>query len=960
MKPRSRDAPFVGRIEALAGLLGLLTRVERGEAGASLVAGEAGVGKTRLLREVARRAAARDVRVLTGGCVPFGADVLPYAPFVEALREHLADGDATVELVGESTRAYQFERMLEVLRGLAATEPVLLILEDLHWADQTTLQLLVFLARNLRRDRIGLVVSWRDDELRRAHPLRQVVAELGRFDTVSRVDLRPFEATETAQLLAGIHGGPVSPDVSARIHERSQGNPFLAEELFAASAYDDGSPLPATLRDVLLARVVGLDEPTRDLLRLVAVIGGRIDHTLLVTATKGQVSDRELPRMLRDTVEGGLLCSQGSGYVFHHELVAQAIVDDLLPFERARLHAVAADALEQVAAPRWEWRRPAEIASHRLAAHQLDAALTAFIAAGAAAAEVAAFAEARQQLETALDLWDRVPDAEAVTGLHRADVLIRAAKHANMAGDPGRAIALGEAARKAVSSDDPERLGVVHLCLGHFRWAEGHGEEALAAYERAVQLAPAERATTVRAHVLSWYAYALLQTGAYGRARDMAEEATAIAQTTGDRREEARARTIRGAALVEAGDIDGGLREITKGREAGAELGRTDDELNAYEALGDALDRASRLTEAVAAYAEGAQVAKERGLARVHGANLLAHQAQSLMRLGHWNEAREVLDEASQLCTGGNVALLVALAWTTWALDTGDLERADHHLQHADTLAARGVVTARVKAWQAIAHAIANQLRGRLDAAAADVANGLDCLEGTDDQWGRAQLCVLGLMIEADRAELARVIGDDDALELACTRGREFAALLQRTIPAQLPTGNAERISGEAELRRIEGVADPDGWMAVADEWARFGERWAEACACWRAAEAAVALGRDDLASQALFRARSALDELPPCAPLVTAIEGLAQRARLPALPSSGADEPPAVDLGLTEREQEVLALLGRGRTNSEIGAALVISPKTASVHVTNIMRKLGVRRRVEAAGVAHRLGLLN
>jgi ATP/maltotriose-dependent transcriptional regulator MalT len=964
MQPRSRDAPFVGRIEALAGLLGLLARVERGEPGTALVAGEAGVGKTRLLREVARRAAGRGVRVLSGGCMPFGADVLPYAPFVEALREHLADGSATVELVGESTRAYQFERMLEVLQGLAAMDPALLILEDLHWADQTTLQLLVFLVRNLRQGRIGLVVSWRDDELRRDHPLRQVVAELGRTDAVTRVDLLPFEAAETAQLLAGIHGRPVPQHISAGIHERSQGNPFLAEELYAASAYDDGVPLPATLRDVLLARVVGLDEPARDLLRLLAVIGGQVDHMLLVAATREQlVQEHELRTMLRDAVEGGLLCSDGPGYTFHHELVAQAIIDDLLPFERAQLHAVAADALEQVPAPPWDWRRPAEIASHRLAAHQPDAALTAFITAGAAAAGVAAFAEARQQLETALELWDRVADPETVTGLHRVDVLLRAAKHANMAGDPARALALGEAARKAVPAGDTERLSAVHMCLGHFRWAEGHGQEALADYERAVQLVPADHATTMRAHVLSWYAYALLQTGAYGRAREIAEEAIAIAQAAGDRREEARARTIRGAALVEAGDVDAGLHEITKGREAAAELGRTDDELNACEALGDALDRASRLTEAVAAYAEGARVARERGLARVHGANLLAHQAQSLMRLGCWNDAATALDEASQLRPTGNVALLVALARSTWALDTGDLEHADQQLRHAGTLAARGVVTARVKAWLAINRAILNQLRGRLDVAAAEVADGLACLEGTDDQWGRVQLCVLGLTVDADRAELARVTGDDGALEQACAEGRSFADLLRRAISPQLPTGKAERMSGEAELRRLEGVADPEGWIDVADEWARFGERWAEAFACWRAAEAAVTLARDDLASHALIRARSVLEDLPPSAPLVSAIEGLAQRARLAPLPSSessDADDVPAVDLGLTLREQEVLALLGRGRTNSEIGAALVISPKTASVHVTNIMRKLGVRRRVEAASVAHRLGLLD
>jgi DNA-binding CsgD family transcriptional regulator len=888
------------------------------------------------------------------------ADVLPYAPFIEALREHLADpdgsdGDHTAKLVGASTRAYHFERMLEVLQRLAAADPVLLILEDLHWADQTTLQLLVFLVRNLRQGRIGLIVSWRDDELRRDHPLRQVVAELGRDDAVSRVDLAPFDAAGTAQLLAGIHGAPVAAEVSRGIHERAQGNPFLAEELFAASAYDDDVPLPATLRDVLLARVAGLDESARELLRLAAVIGGRSDHALLVA---GEGHDGDVPRLVRDIVDRGLLLADDSGYRFRHELVARAIYDDLLPFERGRLHAIAADALQQVPAPRWDWRRPAEIASHRLAAHQLDAALSAFVVAGGVAADVGAFAEARQQLETALDLWERVPEPEAVTGLDHAELLLRAAQNAGMTGDPGRALVLGDAARAAASGGDAAQLGIVHMWLGHFRWAAGHGEEALAAYEEAVRLVPADEASAARAHVISSYAFALLQTGHYGQARARAEEAIGIAQQARARAEEGRARTTRGVALVEAGDVDAGLDEITAGRRIAAALGRSDDELRAFEAHGDAFDRAGHVRAAEEVFAEGAQVARARGLARVHGANLLARQAQSLMELGRWDDAERALEAASQLRPTGNVALLVALAWTVWATDTGDLRRAVEQLGHADELA-RGVVDTPSRSALAIARANLDLWRGRLDAAAAAVTEGLDGLAGTDDQRHRVQLCVLGLAVEAERAELARAIGNDDELAQMRVTGREYRDLLYRVCPAQLRTGNAERLSADAELSRIEGTSDPERWMAVADEWARFGRRWADACACWRAAEAAVALGREDLARDALMRARTVPGELPPSAPLVIAIEGLAQRARLAPLPSPDPEAAPPVDLGLTARECEVLALLGRGRTNSEIGAALYISPKTASVHVSNIMRKLGVDRRVEAATVAHRAGIL-
>ena len=959
MTPRVHDAPFVGRTQELAALLGLLARVEAGRPGAALVAGEAGVGKSRLLREVTDRAAARGVRVLTGGCVPFGADVLPYAPFIEALREQLSGDDrSSAKLVGESTRAYHFERVLGALHDLAAHDPVLLVLEDLHWADRTTLQLLVFVVRNLRQGRVGVVISWRDDELRRDHPLRQVVGELGRDDAVVRVDLAPFDETGTAQLLAGIAGAPVARDVSRAIHERAQGNPFLAEELYAASAYDDGVPLPTTLREVLLARLAGMDEPARDLLGLVAVIGGRVDHTLLAA---GHDDGAALVARLRDVVDRGVLAADGSAYRFRHELVARALYDDLLPFERARLHAVAADVLEQVPAPRWDWRRPAEVAGHRLAAHQLDAALAASLAAAGVAADVGAFAEALRQAETALGLWERVPDPEGATGLGRAEVLLRAAQHASMAGDPMRALTLGEAALAAAPKADTGLRGDIRVCLGHYRWAAGAGTEALAEYEAAVRVVPADEPSPDRAHVLGSHAMALLKTGHYERARRTAEEAIAIAQRVGARIMEARARITRGVALVEAGDVGSGLEEIRAGRRIAAVLSCSDDELRSYEALGDALERAGEMTEATAVFAEGVQVARERGLARVHGASLLARQAQCLMEIGHWNEAAGLLEQASQLQPTGTVALLVALAWAVWATDTGDLELADRQMRHAEQVAARGVVEARLKSALAIGCATLHLWRGQLDAAAGAVVSGLAHLEDTDDQRHRVQLCVLGLWIEADRAELARMIGDDDALARARARGRELIDLLHRLIPPQLRTGTAERISGEGELARIEGDRDPERWLAIADEWARFERGWAEACACWRAAEAAVAQGRDDVARRALARARDAHGELPPSAPLVTAIEGLAERARLapPPAPPDAADGEPAVDLGLTAREREVLALVGRGHTNGEIGAALVISPKTVSVHVSNIMRKLGVRRRVEAAAVAHRLGLL-
>lgn len=963
--------PLVGRRPQLRVLHGLLERVETGTPAAALVAGEAGAGKTRLLDEFAADATARGARVLIGGCLPVGGDLLPYAPFVEALRGELAHTDAADGAATASVRARRFEEVFDTLLRLSRDAPLLLVLEDLHWADPTTLQLLTFVIRNLRTGRLGVLATYRTDELRRDHPLGPVVAELGRDDTVTRVEVPRMDADEVAELLAGLAGGPVDPDVSRRIHARSQGNPFFAEELFAASrgGAADG-PLPATLHQIILARVTGVGPAAAAVLRLCAVAGGRADDTLLAAAS--DAGEHDLAQGLREAVDHALLVvsDDGSCYAFRHALVAEAVYADLLPFERSRLHLRLAEALAAHPSP-GDSSRAAAIAGHRLAALDVAGALPAFLEAGAAAQRVGAFAEAGQHFATALQLWDRVDDAAALTAVDRAFVLQEAAHSKYWAGDPERAVSLIRSALAEAPEGDLTRRALLTERLASYLWAVGAGADALRVHDEAVALVPASPPSPARASVLAASAHALVSAGRYERARARAAEAVRIAVETGAEAEEGRARTTLGIALAEQGEVKAGVAEIIAGRDTADRRACTDDLLRAWLALGDAYARAGLHDQAVAKFGETAEVAQRLGVGRTAGTRALALRADSLMRLGCFDEAGEVIAAASQRGAVGMDGLVVVVTRARHAVDTGALDVAEQDLEAAAVLAAPGAVDAGVQGWLADARAGLAWSRGDLDGAAEAVAAGLAALDGTDDRRHRALLCVLGLRIEADRAGLARVTRDGGAEARARASGARLAGLLAEVSPPELPTGEAERASGHAELRRLAGEDDVGCWRAAATIWHGLGDRWAEAYSDWRAAEVAVAEGRTAEAATWVAEARGLMAELRD-GPLMRELDALARRARLTVPPldaaaggaaeaagvTGGAGGTGAAPPGLTPRELEVLALLARGHTNAEIGRALFISDKTASVHVSNLLRKLGVRRRVEAAAIAHRLRL--
>src|SRR5580698_2911581 len=459
---RASGGRLVGRDGELTRLLGLLDDASDGRPSHALISGDAGVGKTRLVAELASRASDRGFLVLSGRCAELG-DSIPYLPLADALREGTTTPSAATEplvaalaarpvlgrllpgrdAVGEPGGGVSgvpppqlFGAVLGLLAELAEGHPVLLILEDLHWADRSTRDLVTFLSRVLHRERVALVATYRTDDLHRRHPLRPVVAELQRLPSVTAIDLRPLDAAAMAEHLTALSGGHVSWPVLDRLISRAEGNAYYAEELLAAGAGD--TDLPAGLADLLLARTERLSDPAQQALRVAAVAGRHVNDELIMQASG--LDPRDYDEAVREAVAHSLLVPDGDGVSFRHALLREAIYADLLPGERTRLHGDLARLLSDADRLCAVAGSAAELAHHALASHDIPAAFSASVLAGQEAERLGAPAEAHRHYDQALSLWDRVTDPEQAGGIERGDLALRSALTAADAGDLSRAV----------------------------------------------------------------------------------------------------------------------------------------------------------------------------------------------------------------------------------------------------------------------------------------------------------------------------------------------------------------------------------------------------------------------------------------------------------------------------------------------------------------------------------------
>jgi DNA-binding CsgD family transcriptional regulator/tetratricopeptide (TPR) repeat protein len=833
-------------------------------------------------------------------------------------------------------------------------------MEDLHWADRSTRDLLAFLAAALRSGRVMVVLTFRSDELHRLHPLRGLLGELARNRRVVQLELPRFTRAELAELVAGLLGADQPTRLLDDIYARSEGNPFFAEELLLAGG--DPGVLPPSLQRVLLTRVVRLGHRTQQLLRVAAAAGPGATQPLL--AAVAGMNDQQLLEGLREAVDQQLLLPEpgGDGYLFRHALLAEAVHGELLPGERVRLHTALAGALEAgLEAGDAPASRAARLAYHWSAAGDQPRALTASIAAAAAAEQMYAFAEAQLQLERVLALWHRVPDAEARAGMDRVRLLARCAEATYGAGDLAGAAELVRQALGLVDAvQQPQRAGLLHeqlaRCLRRLGDADALGEQ-----QEAVRLVPPEPSAE-RARVLGWLAQYLLVMDRFAEAREVAEEAIAIAEQVGAHVEEATARAILGGALVHLDDPDAGLGELAAACRLATQAGDVIVALRTSINHSHALVSTGRLEEAATVALDGLYQAHRLGLAHFNGPILAGNATEALVALGRWEQAEQVSRQALETTPSDPGSAGLPLARAALELGRGDLDAAEARLQAVRRLLPPPIVSQAQMAGPLFSGLAELALwRGHPEQARELVAEAVPLVAA--NPLFAAPLYALGVRVEADCAELARARrpgqpAPDDTTATALLE--RLAQAAQGPAAAGFPELAVWHALGLAERTRQQGRPDPAAWSAAAASWERLGQPYRAAYAGFRQAEALLANGDRDTAAQVLGRAAAITGRLG-ARPLEGEVQALARRARLdlvPHTPTAAGAPTPAEQLGLTPREVEVLALVAAGRSNRQIAQALFISPKTASVHVSNILAKLGVAGRVEAAAIAHRLGL--
>lgn len=936
---------MVGREDDLTELERAFERAVAGEAAAVLVEGEAGIGKSRLLRELESVVASRaDVHV--GWCLDLSAARTPYGPLIGILRSlvTLLGADAAIDAVGAGADALRMllpeladgivERERTSPEGLrdaiatlidAAAEraPQVIIIEDLHWADDSTLTMLSFLLRALGRSRVLLVLSCRSDDVRRGDAVSQFIAEASRARLVERLPLRRLDQVAQRSLAEHLAGRTLSDASFERMMERAEGVPFFIEELACCA----DAPLPVSLRDLLLTRFDRLSDDAKHVVRVASGAEGTLSHPLL--SRLAELNDERLDAAIREAARGGILAVEDERYGFRHALLREAVHADLLPGERSRLHRSYAEALED-SFDESGCIDQAALAHHWNLARDSRRALIASVQAMLQAKRNYAFATAARFGELALEQWEQVSDPESAAGVDRITLLRQLGSILRNAGDNERAITVVDLALSEVDRDAIETTVYARLLrdkAGYFANVGRPGSielfvEALSVLDGGVD------DDELRANTLNGLAGRYMVGGMLHEAIITATEAFEAAERVGDRVQMSVARNIRGTCRTHLGDIEGSLSDFAA---AGEFADTSNAELRYRVNYSDALALLGRYHDAVLIAERGFERTRELGVERSSGPVLLQNMMEPLLALGDIDRVEELLARAAtgrsrQVFDQYVVSTRVrALAWRgehekaealrrTWLPDmrvTGELERQVWYYaieMETAVLVARGdwaealgaVLAMLADDGPSLGHRrrlllesgwIVAELRARgQDTTAAALAIGREWETMPEslqeERWSDIMHSLLNP--EFDRLPLAVEISDQQDLPVIM-RG------VTRLEYARALVATGDRAEAGRVLSDAAAVASEFGHSRLRREIADFG------------AASGLQTGKADDALE------------------LTAVE-------------------------LTARERQVLDLIAEGLSNKQIGERLFISGKTASVHVSAILRKLGVTTRTAAA----------
>jgi DNA-binding CsgD family transcriptional regulator/tetratricopeptide (TPR) repeat protein len=1009
---RVASPEFIGRRPELGSLTDAVMRGTGGDAVVALVGGDAGIGKSRLVAEVAGTSRGRGWLVLEGGCVSLGnGEGLPFAPIVEALRRLpviIAAGQAGSireldELRSSATgdlgrllpelgpaatsepdafdrpawiQARIFEGLLTLLGSLSERIPVVLVVEDLHWADSSTRDVLSFLARNARTERLAVVGTYRTDELNRRHPLRPWLSEMERLPRVVRIEVGRFGRSELDAQIAAILGHRPSTDLLDAIERRAEGNPFFVEELLASGAGTPADRLPPTLRDVLMTRVTALSEDAQWILGVAAVAGRTVEADLL--AEVGGAAETDIEGPLKEAVAAQILTidpqSRPDAYRFRHALLAEAVYEDLLPSERRRLHAAYAAALDaRPVAPGAEGASHlATLAHHATAAHEPVRALRAWVRAARAAGATHAFGEASRAYERAIDLWDAVPADDRPTDTDAAALYHDGALAAMVSGSNDRAVDLARAAVERLDpADQLDRWADANERLARAMWISGGTDEGLSRLEATAAILEREGHSPVRARIMAAIAGSHMLRGDHLQAIGAADAAIEEARATGARLSEAHALNTLGTSTALLGDCEKGLPILRDAFELTRELNDVDDRGRSFANLSSTLLICGEGEESLRVSMDGVAWARGVGAANGYGRFLAGNAVDAAIEVGRWDEAAAIADDLLSGDAVGVNRLGMITVLGLFHTRRGEMAEAERLLEEGRATLAP-LHEAQFTGQVYVGLVELGLTTGRVDQAAAWAAEGIDKIGRTGDRYYLMDVVTIAARAEADRAEIACAARDSATAGSAAAAARRYRDMLESWLteaPGQSMYGGqlvAAVSLSASEVRRAEGAADTDAWRRAVADVDRLGMAWPMAYARYRLAEALLMARTPrreiaDVLGDSLTKAT----ELG-AAPLIGWIEALARRSRVAITTATTADEPEAadsatvVDRGLTAREREVLALLVKGHTNRRIAEELFISESTAGVHVSNILGKLGVGSRTEAATVAARLGLVD
>lgn len=956
--------PLVAREAELGALRDAWASARAGEAAAVLVAGEAGVGKTKLVSELATLATTDGALVLVGHCVGLGQAAPPYLPVIEILsqireRAPQSVAEPVADLLDDNPAVDQgrlFEGVLGALTAEPEDRPLLVVIEDLHWSDASTRDLLLFLLARLGAHRLLLVLTYRSDDLHRQHPLRPMLATVARMRKVERLEVAPFDPEQARTFVRAL-----TPDVElgdavvADVADRSEGNAFFAEELLSAASSGGRVGLTDVLTSVLLDRTERLSPAAQRVVRAAAIVGQRdIGEESLVALVGLPAADVE--PALRECVQSHVLVVTPAGaYEFRHALLREAVYTDLLPGERTRLHTAYVEVLQAQQPSGWR----AAQAFHATRAGDVATAFAAHVAAAGEAQAMAAHGDALTHLEQALSLRSAATDPESMDDVAEIELVLRASDAAVASGRGDRAIAFARSAQElADAGGDLLVRADVRRRLAKLSYGEGDWREAERLINQAWTLVEDEPATAERAWVLS--------TMSFGEAtpdrRAYAERALADARAVGAGGAEADALVSLSYLALREGDVEGALASLESARERARRAGSHETELRAWFNTAMAQHELGELDAAAATVAAALVVAEERGRRWSSYGRELAWLAQIVDHArGEW----DAVLQRTRLLLPGAIGIARTMMLATAALahagrgDWDELDRvvAEVRPPGGDLRAAalHREEEVRLAAWAAIE---ADLWRGRGSEVAPALQEAFERVEHKDDP---AEIRLIALLLAAladvarhpARAGASQQTGRDAVAE-ALTR-------LDRAVQDSRPRADALgpeawlwHARGRAEAARADRVEEAEHWRAVV-ELATPAFRPHEALSRWRLAEALLEVGDGpaEAAVAELERAGGIATDIG-ARPQLEAIQATARRFRVP-LPGARTTGPGP----LTPRERAVLELVARGMTNRAVGSELFISEKTVSVHLSRVMAKLGASGRTEAVALAMARGLL-